>query len=144
MVSWCGVSLRLESECFYAAVEEGVRNSQYSPYFKPFSGFFGMLGKKNRANRHHFTAISKGKTVFSPFFSVRISNNTHTVSRFSVVVSKKVAKSAVERNSIRRKFYAALEPFKKSNFSAIFYIKKEALGLSVKQILKEATLRLPL
>ena len=49
-----------------------------------------------------------GKTLRTSKMSLIFVENTRGVTRFSVVVSKKVAKSAVERNRIRRRVYEAL------------------------------------
>lgn len=47
-----------------------------------------------------------GKAVRSQFFTIKYVPNTHRKHpRFSVVVSKKVIKSAVGRNRIRRRIY---------------------------------------
>lgn len=52
---------------------------------------------------------SNGKAVRSQLFTVKYVPNTHrTRPRFSVVVSKKVIKSAVGRNRIRRRLYEYL------------------------------------
>lgn len=52
---------------------------------------------------------SNGKAVRSQLFTVKYVRNTHRKHpRFSVVVSKKVIKSAVGRNRIRRRLYEYL------------------------------------
>lgn len=52
---------------------------------------------------------SNGKAVRSQLFTVKYVVNTHRQNpRFSVVVSKKVIKSAVGRNRIRRRLYEYL------------------------------------
>lgn len=52
---------------------------------------------------------SNGKAVRSQLFTVKYVPNSHrTHPRFSVVVSKKVIKSAVGRNRIRRRLYEYL------------------------------------
>lgn len=52
---------------------------------------------------------SKGKAVRSQLFTVKYVENTRRKHpRFSVVVSKKVIKSAVGRNRIRRRLYEYL------------------------------------
>lgn len=49
---------------------------------------------------------ANGKAVRSQYFTVKYTANKHrSNSRFSVVVSKKVIKSAVARNRIRRRVY---------------------------------------
>jgi len=50
----------------------------------------------------------KGKTIRTPVLSLVYAPNTHHHQRFGVVVSKKVLKSAVGRNRIRRRIYEAL------------------------------------
>ena len=48
----------------------------------------------------------RGKTVRTSFFSLRyVVNNRRTTYRLAVVVSRKVSKSAVVRNRIRRRMY---------------------------------------
>lgn len=68
------------------------------------------------ANKHRFHGPNslryvyrQGQTVHSHFFKVKFAPNTqmeHT--RFAVVVSKKVHKSAVGRNRIRRRVYGVI------------------------------------
>ena len=50
----------------------------------------------------------KGKTVRRPKMSLVFTENTRGFTRIAVVVSKKVEKSAVGRNRIRRRIYEAL------------------------------------
>ncbi len=49
-----------------------------------------------------------GKVVRTPLFSVIFAKNTRNHQRYAVVVSKKILKSAVGRNQIRRRVYEAL------------------------------------
>ena len=51
---------------------------------------------------------SKGKTIRTPTMSLGYCDNTRGFQRFAVVVSKKVMKSAVGRNRIRRRVYEAI------------------------------------
>ena len=79
----------------------------------------------------------------SPLFVIK-SISTQETSRFSVSVPKKVAKTAVQRNKIRRQTYAAIrniEPLIKSGLSGIVVAKTgaeklsfEALTLEIKDI----------
>lgn len=49
---------------------------------------------------------SNGKAVRSPLLTVKYVTNTHRKHpRFSIVISKKVIKSAVGRNRVRRRLY---------------------------------------
>lgn len=50
----------------------------------------------------------KGKTIRSPKLSLIYTANTRGLQRFGVVVSKKVEKTAVGRNRIRRRIYEAI------------------------------------
>ena len=50
----------------------------------------------------------KGKTIRTPSMSLVHCENTRGYQRFAVVVSKKVMKSAVGRNRIRRRVYEAI------------------------------------
>lgn len=50
----------------------------------------------------------KGKTIRSPKMSLVFTDNTRGFTRMAVVVSKKVEKSAVKRNRIRRRVYEVL------------------------------------
>lgn len=48
----------------------------------------------------------RGKTIRTPYFSLRFAqNNRRTTYRLAIVVSRKVSKSAVVRNRIRRRMY---------------------------------------
>lgn len=50
----------------------------------------------------------KGKTIRTPLMSLVYAPNQRNAQRFGVVVSKKVLKSAVGRNRIRRRVYEAI------------------------------------
>lgn len=60
-----------------------------------------------------------GKSIRKPNITLVHAVNSRGRQRFAVVVSKKVAKSAVERNRIRRRVYEAIRIVKKEqNFEA--------------------------
>jgi ribonuclease P protein component len=69
-----------------------------------------MLAKKFRFHsRHDLAALYRsGRTLRGNGLSVRYKSNQLDHFRSSVVVSKKVAKSAVTRNRIRRRVYEIL------------------------------------
>ena len=50
----------------------------------------------------------KGKTIRTPILSLVYAPNTRHHQRFGVVISKKVLKSAVGRNRVRRRIYEAI------------------------------------
>lgn len=69
-----------------------------------------MLSKKYRFHsRGGVNYVYKhGKTIRSAGVSLVFCDNARKFTRFSVVVSKKVAKTAVSRNRIRRRVYEVL------------------------------------
>lgn len=69
-----------------------------------------MLPKKRRISRALFSDLLKERNfVYSEHFTLRFSfPKENTLSRIGVSVSKKVSKSAVKRNLIRRRSYAAI------------------------------------
>jgi ribonuclease P protein component len=70
-----------------------------------------MISRNNRFHGHASLRFvhQQGKTVRGPFFMVKSAANPRRSSyRLAVVVSRKVSKSAVVRNRIRRRLYAAV------------------------------------
>ena len=69
-----------------------------------------MLAKKYRFHSRggvRFT-YQKGKTIRTPKMSLVYNANSRNHQRFAVVISKKVIKSAVGRNRVRRRVYEAI------------------------------------
>ncbi|MDR3642794.1 MAG: ribonuclease P protein component [Candidatus Doudnabacteria bacterium] len=62
-----------------------------------------MLKKVNRLAKAKdiFATLGRGRTFFNPYFSVKFLRRSGA-SRFTVVVSTKVYKSAVKRNRLKR------------------------------------------
>lgn len=79
-----------------------------------------MLSKKYRFHSRGGVryVYQKGKTIRNPKMSLVFVKNERKFTRFAVVVSKKVVKSAVVRNRIRRRVYEVLR-------KNIEYIPKE-------------------
>lgn len=69
-----------------------------------------MLAKINRFHGHSSLnyVYHKGDTVRSPFCAMRFVPGKYDTYRVAVVVSKKVAKVAPDRNRIRRRVYEAI------------------------------------
>ena len=89
-----------------------------------------MLPKASRLTSKEIEALSLGKTVFSGPISLRFVTQKET--KFSISVSKKTLKRAVDRNRLRRKIYSALEiPIKKIKTAAYVMLmpKKECLDV---------------
>lgn len=67
-----------------------------------------MLPKTKRLTTKSVDLVmEKGRMTHSPLFVIK-SISTQETSRFSVSVPKKVAKTATQRNKIRRQIYSAL------------------------------------
>ena len=82
----------------------------------------------------------KGKTIRKPKMSLVFVENTRGFTRLAVVVSKKVEKSAVGRNRIRRRIYEALrlnfdDIPKKMDYIFIVY-SKDLIKMSFSEIEK--------
>lgn len=70
-----------------------------------------MIGQKHRFHGHSSLryVYSNGRTVRGQDLAIRFANNPKRSSyRCAVVVSKKVSKSAVKRNRIRRRLYEVI------------------------------------
>ena len=71
-----------------------------------------MIPRKYRFHRRNAVNYvhKAGQSVRGSAMSVRYVTNNKEHCRFAVVVSKKTAKSAVTRNRIRRRTFAAIQP----------------------------------
>jgi len=67
-----------------------------------------MLAKKNRLPIHK-ALERRGEMVRKPAFTVKIFRAEFPYSRFGVVVGRRVGKTAVLRNAIRRRVFTAIE-----------------------------------
>lgn len=85
-----------------------------------------MLPKKERLSRAEFNRFfSAGKRVHSP--SLQYIYTPHTALHVSVVVSKKVAKLAVQRNKIRKRIYDIVRHYRAENgLTGVFIILTKA------------------
>ena len=93
-----------------------------------------MLIKKNRFHGHGSLRFlyKNGQSVRSPLITIKyIHNPKRKNNRFTVVVSKKVIKSAVGRNRVRRRVYEFIrleQPTLKDNYDvAVMVFSKEVL-----------------
>ena len=89
-----------------------------------------MLNKRYRFHSRGGVryVYQNGKTVRLPKMSLVFAENTKGYTRFGVIVSKKVEKSAVKRNYIRRRVYEALRANldlipKKKDYLFVIYSK---------------------
>lgn len=96
-----------------------------------------MLKKQNRLSK--ITYKTNDTFFSSPLFNLRISDNGEEVSRFGLVVSKKISKSAVARNKIKRSLRIAIENNleKISSGKNIIIIAKKEFVDAEKEVLGE-------
>ena len=80
----------------------------------------------------------KGKTIRTPKLSLVYTKNERNRQRFGVVVSKKVLKTAVGRNRIRRRVYEAirleLPNYKVKNDCIFVVFSKDALNMPFEEL----------
>lgn len=99
-----------------------------------------MLPKTERLNRTQVEAVlasGVGKKFSSRYFFIVVLSAPSP--RFAVVVSKKVAVTAVERNTLRRRAYTALGEIIKQTktaapFHMVFIAKKEAKNIEFAEL----------
>ena len=98
-----------------------------------------MLPRPKRLSTALFKGvIGEGRSLHSPLFVIRVLKLSGP-SRFSVSVPKKIAKTAVLRNKIRRRIYSALEPLFpniKADIHGVFIVKPTILTASFEEISK--------
>ena len=101
-----------------------------------------MLPGSNRLDRRSFNSVfSKSRSVHGKFFSLRIVRGAGN-GKFSVVVPKAIAKTAVKRNKLRRRGYEAIQavfPDMPQGVSGIIFFKKDGVGLTFPEIKNELT-----
>lgn len=97
-----------------------------------------MLPKKNRALTQHIQrALKKGTTKHSENFSVRVVQHDSPAC-IAVVVSKKVATTAVVRNKLKRRIKNSLRNIQLGkNKTFVLYAKKGVHNLDMKSIQSE-------
>lgn len=69
-----------------------------------------MLPRRNRIQKKYFPESSRGKVFFDE--TVRISirfDNRLVYPKCAVIISKKISKTAIIRNRVRRQWYAVLQ-----------------------------------
>ncbi len=94
-----------------------------------------MLPKQKRLSGRDITQLFKGgKTTGTPFFVARYAKEGGKGVRCAVIAPKTIAKTAVLRNSLRRKWYAsidqALSTISPASGIYAFVLKKEAITLT--------------
>ena len=101
-----------------------------------------MLPKKQRLSRAQFAKVFDTSTVLhSGHFSMKWTDDLlNKESQFAIVVSKKVSRSSVGRNSIRRRCYGVLEKLLlqiSENATGIIFVRPSAVHLPPKALEEE-------
>src|SRR5216683_1196978 len=97
-----------------------------------------MLKKIDRLTSEEIETLSEGKSVFGTLISMRYVPARSL--KFSVSASKKVFKTAVERNRVRRRVYDAIDMagFKSAKPASIMLMpKKECVDVNAKSLRAE-------
>jgi ribonuclease P protein component len=88
-----------------------------------------MLKRQNRLSK--IAKKTNGKRFFSPLFNIQVSGNNLNDARFGFIVSKKIDKRAVIRNTTKRVLQKAAEAFLESQRGQdIILIAKQPLSFS--------------
>lgn len=96
-----------------------------------------MLKSENRLKT---VKLDSPRTLSAPQFILKISGNNVGVSRFAFIISKKIDKRAVARNSLRRKLSSSIEEIFdkiKTGNDFVFYPKSSALKQEREDLSKE-------
>jgi len=96
-----------------------------------------MLSKANRLSIREFDLVIKtGREVYSPFFTVKFSPSKEF--KFAPTAPKKTFKTAVSRNRVRRRIYAAVRkvaPLEREKQNHIVLIvKKDIADISADEL----------
>src|SRR6185436_2219229 len=92
-----------------------------------------MISSSHRVSKNLFPkALSSGKNSSGTLHTLHVSKIEMPKSKFSVVVSKKVEKSAVKRNLLRRRCYSILKESEPSLEKGIYllFLKKDSARAS--------------
>lgn len=95
-----------------------------------------MLPKERRLSRKAFLQVIKsGKSYQLPNLAVKFLSNNLDSSRFAIVTSAKLSKSAVIRNHLRRRIYHELSTINyQQTFDIIFFPKTTMLKLTDEEL----------
>ncbi len=94
-----------------------------------------MLSRRLRLSRDHFEAAGSGQKAQSPHFSVIFKTTKN--GGCAAVVSKKVARRAVDRHLLKRRILALMRPWCSPNRSLIVYARAGAPTLPYRALTAE-------
>lgn len=100
-----------------------------------------MLPQENRLRKEKDIekVFKTGKSVFDPLCGFKFFPNRLTVSRFAIMISTKVSKSAVKRNRLRRQIREIIRlnlPKIKGGLDFTFIVRPEAKGANYQALEK--------
>lgn len=90
-----------------------------------------MIGRANRFHGHRSVSNVRGEVAHGRLMSIRFIKNKKNDYRLAVVVSKKIAPTAVVRNRIRRRIFELVRTEKRLTgqpIDVIIYAKTSAIG----------------
>ncbi len=93
-----------------------------------------------KVNRLPSPRLFNSKNSSTPLFNIKIASNNLKTKRFAFVISKKVDKRAVVRNSLRRKFSSCVEEIFdriEDGFDFVFYPSPQAVIAPREKVLDE-------
>lgn len=101
-----------------------------------------MLPRSKKINTQLFKEVfDKGKIYHFNYFFVKVLKlNKEEKSKFTVVSSKKITKTAITRNLLRRRFFNIIKEIYKelpSSIAIIFFLKKGAGNLKFEDLKQE-------
>jgi ribonuclease P protein component len=100
-----------------------------------------MLPRASRVGSKLFAILlAKGRSVYTDHLSIRFGLFAKGEPQISFVVSKKVSKTAVTRNRLRRQASAAMKPLYRrlpKQFSAIVFFKPTASSIPTVELASE-------
>lgn len=106
-----------------------------------------MLSREHRLNKKQDIEriFKRGRSIYAGSLGLRVAPNNLAASRFTVVVSLKVSKKAVERNRLKRRLREIMRqeimPRAKSGIDGIVLTQKPLLNLTFDE-LKQQTITL--
>lgn len=101
-----------------------------------------MLAKKYRIRGNQIDYIlDKGETHYSDLFIIKSKPSEEKFSRYGVIISAKLEKSAVKRNRLKRQIYEILRALSKenskNNLDIVLIPKKRILTSTFEEIEKD-------
>lgn len=93
-----------------------------------------------KINRLPLPKLNNSKNYSTSLFNLKIASNNLGTKRFAFVVSKKVDKRAVVRNSLKRKFSSCVEEIFdriENGFDVVFYPSSGSVNAPREKILDE-------